>query len=100
MRRIACHEDANANNFARLASTCLALVPTSATLIGNRGFRAAIATVSAVDVFPTPGGPKLYVSQGCQVANAKGIYTVKQKHQTLPFIDYNVVHIQIVVIVL
>lgn len=61
MRRMACHEVAKANILARLDSTFLALVPTSATLMANNGFRAAIATVSAVEVFPTPGGP--YVGQ-------------------------------------
>lgn len=57
MRRMACEDVANANIFARFASTFFALVPTSATLMENSGLRAAIATVSAVDVLPTPGGP-------------------------------------------
>lgn len=55
--RIACQEVAKAKILARLDSTCLASVPTSATLILNNGFRAASAIVSAVDVLPTPGGP-------------------------------------------
>ena len=58
MRSIACHDVAKAKIFARLASTFFALVPTSATLIANKGFRAVIATVSAVEVLPTPGGPR------------------------------------------
>ena len=57
MRRIACQEVANAKIFARFVSTFFASVPTSATLMGNNGLRAAIATVSAVEVLPTPGGP-------------------------------------------
>ena len=51
---------ARAKIFARLASTFFALVPTSATLMANKGFRAAIATVSAVEVLPTPGGPNRF----------------------------------------
>lgn len=57
IRSIACQEVAKAKIFARLASAFLALVPTSATLMANRGFCTAIATVSAVEVLPTPGGP-------------------------------------------
>ena len=57
IRSMACHEVASANILAKLASTFVARVPTSATLIENSGFLAATATVSAVEVFPTPGGP-------------------------------------------
>ena len=57
MSKIARQEVANAKILARFASTFFALVPTSATLIESNGFRAAIATVSAVEVLPTPGGP-------------------------------------------
>lgn len=57
IRRIACHDVANVKIFDKLASTFLASVPTSATLMANNGFRAAMATVSAVEVLPTPGGP-------------------------------------------
>lgn len=64
MRRIACQEVARAKSFARFASTFLALVPTSATLMENKGLRAAIATVSAVEVLPTPGGPVRMYSVG------------------------------------
>lgn len=58
MRSIACHEVARAKILARFASTFFALVPTSATLMENNGFRAAMATISAVEVLPTPGGPE------------------------------------------
>ena len=57
MSRIACQEVASAKILARFASTFFASVPTSATLMENNGLRAAIATVSAVEVLPTPGGP-------------------------------------------
>ena len=57
MSKIACHEVAKAKILDRLDSTFLALVPTSATLMENKGFFAATAIVSAVDVLPTPGGP-------------------------------------------
>lgn len=57
IRRIACQEVAKANSLERFASTFFASVPTSATLMGNNGLRAAIATVSAVEVLPTPGSP-------------------------------------------
>ena len=57
MSKMACQEVAKAKIFARLASTFFAFVPTSATLMENNGFRAAIATISAVEVLPTPGGP-------------------------------------------
>lgn len=57
MSRMACHELANENILARFFSTFLALSPTSATPIEKRGLRAAMATVSAVVVLPTPGGP-------------------------------------------
>lgn len=57
IRRIACHEVAKAKIFASLDSACVAMVPTSATLMASKGFRTAIATVSAVEVLPTPGGP-------------------------------------------
>jgi len=56
---MACQDVAKSNIFARFASTFFALVPTSATLMENNGLRAAIATVSAVEVLPTPGGPKI-----------------------------------------
>ncbi len=67
--RIACHEVARENILARFASTCLALVPTSATLTENRGFRVASAMVSAVDVLPTPGGPANQESQNMPIFN-------------------------------
>lgn len=54
---MACHLAANAKILARFDSTCLACVPTSATLTGKSGFLVALAIVSAVEVFPTPGGP-------------------------------------------
>lgn len=59
MSKIAGQVVARVNILLKLDSTCLAEVPTSATLIANRGFPALIATVSAVDVLPTPGGPGL-----------------------------------------
>ena len=68
IRRIACQDVAKAKILARLVSTFFASVPTSATLIENNGFLASIATVSAVVVLPTPGGPKpmlAYRYTGC-----------------------------------
>lgn len=54
---MACHLVAKEKILDRFDSTCLACVPTSATLTEKRGFFVAIAIVSAVEVFPTPGGP-------------------------------------------
>jgi hypothetical protein len=58
MSKIACHDVASSKIRERLASTFLGSVPTSATLTENRGLRRAIEIVSAVEVLPTPGGPK------------------------------------------
>lgn len=58
IRSIACQAVAKAKIFERFASTFFAWIPTSATLMENNGFRAAMATVSAVEVLPTPGGPR------------------------------------------
>jgi hypothetical protein len=57
INRIACHVVAKENILDKLNSTRRALVPTSATLIEKRGLPVERAIVSAVDVFPTPGGP-------------------------------------------
>ena len=89
---------AKAKSFARFASTFFALVPTSATLIENNGLRAAIATVSAVEVLPTPGGPDGLLSV---VVNSKTLWnlTVKEYHQPFPFLGNYVIHHEAAVIV-
>ena len=56
-RRIASHLLARLNSFSRLRSAREALSPISATLTMKSGFPVASAMVSAVSVFPTPGGP-------------------------------------------
>ena len=98
MRRIACQEVAKAKSFARFASTFFALVPTSATLIENNGLRAAIATVSAVEVLPTPGGPDELLSV---VLKSKRLWdlTVKEYHQSFPFLSDYVIHHEATVII-
>ena len=60
MSRIACHFVASAKILARFDSTCFACVPTSETLTENNALPVAMATASAVEVLPTPGGPGGY----------------------------------------
>lgn len=55
--RIASHLLARLKSFSRLRSARDAFNPISATLTMKRGFPVASAIVSAVSVFPTPGGP-------------------------------------------
>ena len=57
MSRTASHREASANMSTRFFSALSGAVPISATEIGSKGLPAASATVSAVNVLPTPGGP-------------------------------------------
>jgi hypothetical protein len=93
MRRTASHVVAKSKIFARFASTFFALVPTSATLTENRGLRAAIATVSAVDVLPTPGGPNVIEVRSECFRWKFGLLTVKEYHKSLPFVNDYIVHL-------
>ena len=79
MRRMACQEVASAKIFSRFLSTFFASVPTSATLMENNGLRAAIATVSAVEVLPTPGGPTRSLSVVSD-SGGLGYLTIKEYH--------------------
>lgn len=106
---MACHLVARANILARLDSTFLALVPTSATLTENNGFCVAVAIVSAVDVLPTPGGPRSCVRtcvrrRGHRVRDESQMgfqvrLAIKKNYEALAFARYDVVHLQSVFLV-
>ena len=97
MRRMACQEVAKAKIFEKFASTFFALVPTSATLMEKSGLRAAIATVSAVEVLPTPGGPvrSWLVAEKSHMLWA---FTIEEYHQTFSLLSNYVVHDEPVIV--
>ena len=90
---MACHDVARSKIFLRLASTLLASVPTSATLIANKGFRAAMAAVSAVKVLPTPGGPE-WTQFLVLLTISRESSTVKKHDQSLSLSSDNIIHIK------
>lgn len=93
IRRTASKFVAKSKILASFASTFFALVLISATLIENRGLRAAIATVSAVDVLPTPGGPNVTEARSeCFMCNP-GILTVEEYHKSFPFVNNYIVYL-------
>jgi hypothetical protein len=62
MRTMAFHVAASWKTRFRFVSTVSGSSPKSATLTDINGLPLAFATLSAVNVFPTPGGPALVIN--------------------------------------
>jgi hypothetical protein len=94
IRRTASQDWASLNNLSRLLSAFSALVPISATPTEKSGFPVAIATVSAVRVFPTPGGPSpLNQSPGETSVEQLAALTIQEYDESLPLSWNDILHL-------